>query len=123
MASIQLNDLTMRYGSSIAVNGINLAIDDGEFVVFLGPSGCGKTTTLRCIAGLENPTSGDIFFDGVKVNQLHASARNVAMVFQFISLYPHKTVRQNIAFPLRARGFSTAQIAEKIKWVEDVFSL
>jgi ABC-type branched-subunit amino acid transport system ATPase component len=123
MASIKLNNLTMRYGNSTAVNGINLAIDDGEFVVFLGPSGCGKTTTLRCIAGLENPTSGDILFDGVKVNHLHASARNVAMVFQFISLYPHKTVRKNIAFPLRARGLSEAQIVEKIKWVEDVFSL
>jgi ABC-type sugar transport system ATPase subunit len=123
MAAITLQRLTMRYGDTLAVAGIDLALADGEFAVFLGPSGCGKTTTLRCIAGLEQPTSGDVLFDGQRVNDLHASARNVAMVFQFISLYPHKTVRNNIAFPLKARGMAAAEIAKKIAWVDEIFSL
>ena len=104
MAAITLDDLMVRFGDFTAVDGINLDIEDGEFVVFLGPSGCGKTTTLRCIAGLEQPTSGQILFDGKPVSIFHAAERNVAMVFQFVSLYPHLTIRGNIAFPLQARG-------------------
>jgi ABC-type sugar transport system ATPase subunit len=123
MAAITLQSLTVRYGDNTAVDGIDLALADGEFAVFLGPSGCGKTTTLRCIAGLEQPTSGDVLFNGQPVNHLHASARNVAMVFQFVSLYPHKTVRNNIAFPLKARGMPAAEIAKKIRWVDEIFAL
>jgi len=123
MAAVDLRDLTVRFGDFTAVDAINLGLGDGEFVVFLGPSGCGKTTTLRCIAGLETPTAGDILFDGRRVNELHATERNVAMVFQFVSLYPHLSVRENIAFPLRARGVSRSVIREKIDWVTGIFDL
>lgn len=123
MARIEIRDLKVQFGDVIAVDGINLDVEDGEFVVFLGPSGCGKTTTLRCVAGLESPTSGEILFDGKAVNQLDSMHRNVAMVFQFISLYPHLTVRQNIAFPLKARRLPKAVIEEKIQWVSRIFEL
>lgn len=123
MARIEIRDLHVHFGDVVAVDGINLEVEDGEFVIFLGPSGCGKTTTLRCIAGLEVPTSGEIRFDGRSVNDLDAIHRNVAMVFQFISLYPHLTVRQNIAFPLKARRLPKATIAEKIDWVSRIFDL
>lgn len=123
MARIEIRDLRVHFGEVIAVDGINLEVEDGEFVVFLGPSGCGKTTTLRCIAGLETPTSGEILFDGEPVTELDSMHRNVAMVFQFISLYPHLTVRQNIAFPLKARRLPRAVIEDKIEWVSRIFEL
>ena len=123
MARITLDKLLVRFGAVKAVDGIDLDIEDGEFVVFLGPSGCGKTTTLRCIAGLEHATSGTIAFDGRPVNDLDPAERNVAMVFQFVSLYPHLSIRNNIAFPLQARGIDRATIAEKIKWVSGIFDL
>ena len=123
MASVSLRDLTVRFGSFTAVDRVNLDIADGEFVVFLGPSGCGKTTTLRCIAGLEEPTSGEIRFGDQVVNHLDATHRNVAMVFQFISLYPHLRIRGNIAFPLQARGMKRAEIERKIEWVSKIFDL
>jgi ABC-type sugar transport system ATPase subunit len=123
MARVSLQKLSVRFGSVTAVNGIDLEVDDGEFVVFLGPSGCGKTTTLRCIAGLEAPTGGRILFDGQEVNALDAVDRNVAMVFQFVSLYPHLSVQQNIAFPLQARRMPRATIQEKIDWVSRIFDL
>lgn len=123
MARIEIRDLRVHFGDVIAVDGIDLDVEDGEFVVFLGPSGCGKTTTLRCIAGLETPTSGEILFDGMPVNNLDAIHRNVAMVFQFISLYPHLTIRQNIAFPLNARRLPKVVIEEKIDWVARIFEL
>ena len=123
MARISLKDLHVRFGDVAAVDGVNLEIEDGEFVVFLGPSGCGKTTTLRCIAGLEQATSGQILFDGRPVNTLDPIHRNVAMVFQFVSLYPHLTIRKNIAFPLEARGTPKAETAEKINWVSGIFGL
>lgn len=123
MARISLENLHVRFGDVAAVDGIDLDIDDGEFVVFLGPSGCGKTTTLRCIAGLEQATSGLIRFDGRQVNELDAVDRNVAMVFQFVSLYPHLTIRRNIAFPLEARRTPRNEIAGKIDWVSGIFGL
>lgn len=123
MAEIDLRDLTVQYGDFVAVNEVNLTIADGEFVVFLGPSGCGKTTTLRSIAGLVQSTSGSISFDRKNVNDLTPSRRNVAMVFQFVSLYPHLNVRQNITFPLRARKLPPREISKKLDWVVELFDL
>ena len=97
-----------------AVNGIDLAIEEGELVVLLGPSGCGKTTTLRMIAGLELPTGGSIRLAGQDVTRLRPSRRDVGMVFQFYALYPHLTVRDNIGFPLRAAGLSAADVRARV---------
>jgi len=123
MGEVELDRLTVRFGDVTAVDGISLTLQKGEFVVLLGPSGCGKTTALRCIAGLQQASSGEIRFDGRPVTALSPARRNVAMVFQFVSLYPHLTVRQNVAFPLRARGVSRSEIARKIAWVAKIFSI
>lgn len=123
MARIDLKDLTVRFGGFTAVDNVNLTVNDGEFAVYLGPSGCGKTTTLRAIAGLEQATSGDILFDGKRVNDLKPSERNIAMVFQFVSLYPNLSIAENIIFPLKARGVARAEIARKLDWVTGVFRL
>ncbi|MDQ0324130.1 ABC-type sugar transport system ATPase subunit [Pararhizobium capsulatum DSM 1112] len=123
MAEIRLDNLNIEFGAFKAVDTVNLTVKNGEFVVYLGPSGCGKTTTLRCIAGLVKATSGDVLFDGVRVNDLSASERNIAMVFQFVSLYPHLKIRENIVFPLKARGVAKAEIARKLEWVTDIFKL
>ncbi|HYJ71750.1 MAG TPA: ABC transporter ATP-binding protein, partial [Actinomycetota bacterium] len=85
-----------------AVDGIDLATEEGEYLVLLGPSGCGKTTLLRTIAGLEKPSEGEVLIDGQVVNDLPPRARKIAMVFQSYALYPHKNVLQNIVFPLKA---------------------
>ncbi|HEX2529708.1 MAG TPA: ABC transporter ATP-binding protein [Geminicoccus sp.] len=123
MARVALDHLSVRFGQVAAVDDISIAFEQGEFVVLLGPSGCGKTTTLRCIAGLEQPTSGKILFDQDEVSHLPPRARQVAMVFQFVSLYPHLNVRDNIAFPLRARGENKAEITRKIAWMNKIFDL
>ena len=123
MARVELRNLSIQFGSFRAVDGVDVSIDDGEFVVYLGPSGCGKTTTLRAVAGLVKATSGDILIDGKRVNEMRPSERNIAMVFQFVSLYPHLSVAENIVFPLRARGVSRAEIARKLDWVTSVFKL
>lgn len=123
MAEIALKNLTIQFGAFKAVENVNLTVRDGEFVVYLGPSGCGKTTTLRCVAGLQSATGGEVLFDGVRVNELSASQRNIAMVFQFVSLYPHLRVRENIVFPLKARGVRRADIARKLEWVTNIFKL
>ncbi len=123
MAKIELKDLSISFGAFTAVDKVNLTVNDGEFVVYLGPSGCGKTTTLRSIAGLVDATNGDILFDGERVNDLKPSERNIAMVFQFVSLYPHLKVRENIVFPLKARGIPSSEIKRKLDWVTEVFGL
>ena len=123
MAEITLKNLSIEFGSFKAVDDVSLTVKDGEFVVYLGPSGCGKTTTLRCIAGLVKATHGEVLFDGERVNDLTASERNIAMVFQFVSLYPHLTIKENIVFPLKARGIAKSEIARKLDWVTDVFKL
>jgi ABC-type sugar transport system ATPase subunit len=123
LAKITLEKLTKNYGDVQAVKGIDLVIHDEEFVVLLGPSGCGKTTTLRCITGLERPSSGKIFFDDMEVNQLEPAKRNVAMVFQFFALYPHLKARQIITFPLRARKLPKKTIRQKLEWVTEMFKL
>lgn len=111
---IGLQNISKQYGNVTVVDGLSLEIADGEFVVLLGPSGCGKTTTLRMIAGLEQATSGDILIDGRCVNDLPPQKRDVAMVFQSYALYPHMTVAENIAYPLRVRKLSASQIERQV---------
>jgi len=101
---IRLENLSKHFGGVKAVDSVNLEVKTGEFISLVGPSGCGKTTTLRLIAGLETPTSGEIYFDGKPVSRMAPGRRNVAMVFQSYAIYPHMTVLDNIAFPLEARG-------------------
>ena len=102
-AQVALDSVTRRYGETTAVDSLTLQAFDGELLVLLGPSGCGKSTVLRLVAGLERPTSGTVSIGGEDVTEREARNRDVAMVFQSYALYPHLTVRKNIAFPLRAR--------------------
>ena len=115
MARVQLKNISKKWTNSVAVQSINLDIEDGEFVVLLGPSGCGKSTTMRMIAGLEEPTQGEIFINGQCVNHLEPKDRNIAMVFQSYGLYPNMTVQENIAFPLKIRGEPLAIIEEAVR--------
>ncbi|MEO8288044.1 MAG: ABC transporter ATP-binding protein [Chloroflexota bacterium] len=115
MAEIVIQNLIKKYGDFTAVKNLDLTIRDGEFITLLGPSGCGKTTTLRCIAGLETQTSGDIKIGPRVVNDLKAGDRDIAMVFQFYALYPHLTAYDNIAFPLRAQKMEQTAVNERVK--------
>jgi ABC-type sugar transport system ATPase subunit len=117
MAEIRIKQMTKRYGDVVAVQELNLTIEDGEFLVLLGPSGCGKTTTLRSIAGLERQSGGDIFIGDTLVNNLPPGDRDIAMVFQFYALYPHFSAYDNIAFPLRAQRTPPAEIEERVRAV------
>ncbi len=114
MAEIRLRELHKRFGDFTAVHNANLVIADGAFFVLLGPSGCGKTTTLRMIAGLEIPTSGEILLDGEDVTFDRASQRDIAFVFQMFALYPHMNVRKNIGFPLKTQGVSRRETGERV---------
>jgi multiple sugar transport system ATP-binding protein len=105
------------------VNGISLTVPDGEFMVLLGPSGCGKTTFLRIICGLEQQTSGDLIIGGSVVNELPPRARGVAMMFQSYGLYPHYTVRNNIAFPLKTQRVPRAEIERKVEWASQLLGI
>ena len=115
MAEIQLRNVSKRWGNFVGVDQFNLTISDQEFLVLLGPSGCGKTTTMRMIAGLEDPTEGDIFIDGNRVNDLEPKDRDVAMVFQSYALYPNMNVYQNIRFPLMVRGVDSKTHDAKVR--------
>ena len=114
MAEILVSNLRKEFGDFTAVESSSFRVGDGEFFMLLGPSGCGKTTTLRMIAGLELPTSGDILIDGEDVSQKRASARDIAFVFQMFALYPHMNVRRNIAYPLVSQGMPRGEIREKV---------
>ena len=115
MSFLVLEGLEKTYGDGTrAVRGIELSVEEGELIVLLGPSGCGKTTTLRMIAGLELATRGAIRLDGNDVTRLRPSQRDVGMVFQFYALYPHLTVRENIAFPLRAAGVAASEVRARV---------
>lgn len=108
MADVKFQNVKKNFGSFTALHGLDLDIKEGEFVALLGPSGCGKTTTLRMLAGLEFPTSGDILIGGRRVNDVEPGNRDIAMVFQSYALYPHMTVGENIAYPLKKRGVAKA---------------
>ena len=119
MAEIVIRNLRKEFGAFVAVKESSFTIRDGEFVMLLGPSGCGKTTTLRMIAGLELPTSGEIWIDGEEVAQKPASQRDIAMVFQMFALYPHMNVRRNIAYPLVSQGMPKAEVkARGDQWTD-----
>ena len=124
MAVIEIKDLSKHFDDVRAVNGVDLAIPEGELLVILGPSGCGKTTLMRMIAGLEKPTSGVISIGGSDVTELPPRARPIAMVFQSYALYPHMTVFNNIAFPLKAHGnISKEEIQKKVQWAADTLGI
>ena len=123
MAAVLTRDIVKTFGTMTAVNGITLTVPDGEFMVLLGPSGCGKTTFLRIICGLEQQTSGDLIIDGNIVNDIPPRARGVAMMFQSYGLYPHYTVRNNIAFPLRTQRVSRVEMERKVEWSSQLLGI
>lgn len=123
MANLTLNDLRKSYGKTDVLHGISLEIADGEFVVLVGPSGCGKSTTLRLIAGLEEVTSGTIEIGDQVVNNLEPKERNIAMVFQNYAIYPHMTVRKNIAFGLRSSKLPKADKEARINEVAKILDM
>ncbi len=114
MTTISLTHLEKRFGLTTVVKDLNLEIADQEFLVLLGPSGCGKTTTMRMIAGLEQPSAGEIAFDGKRVNELPTQKRDIAMVFQNYGLYPHMTVERNIGYPLKLRGTPVNEMTQAV---------
>ncbi|MGI9085960.1 MAG: ABC transporter ATP-binding protein [Aeromicrobium sp.] len=116
MAAIEMKNIVKKYGDGFpAVNDVSIDVEDGEFMILVGPSGCGKSTLLRMIVGLEDITSGDMIVGGDKVNDLAPRDRNLSMVFQNYALYPHLTVYENIAFPLRLSKASDKEIDEKVR--------
>jgi multiple sugar transport system ATP-binding protein len=115
MASLQLKGIEKRYGSTTVIHGVDLQVNNGEFVVFVGPSGCGKSTLLRMIAGLEPVSDGEVTIDGRRVNDVSAAQRGLAMVFQSYALYPHMTVYQNLAFGLENLRTPRLQIDAKVR--------
>ncbi|TAL97928.1 MAG: ABC transporter ATP-binding protein [Rhodanobacter sp.] len=123
MATLELRGLKKYYGNTHAVDGIDAAIAEGEFLAILGPSGCGKSTTMRMIAGLEAPSAGEVLIGGKSVTHLPPRARNVSMVFQSYALYPHMSVLENIAFPLKARGVPRTERDAKIKWASAMLGI
>ncbi len=123
MGNITLNQITKNFGDVQVIPPLDLQIDEGEFVVFVGPSGCGKSTLLRLIAGLEDVTSGAIQIDGREATEVPPAKRGLAMVFQSYALYPHMSVRKNIAFPLRMAGLDKAVQNAKVEAAAKVLNL
>ena len=123
MAQIRIENVRKDFGSFNAVKSSTFTIEDGEFFMLLGPSGCGKTTTLRMMAGLELPTSGEIYIDGEEVGQKPASQRDIAFVFQMFALYPHLNVGKNISYPLISQGMPKAQVKKKVQEIAEILGI
>jgi multiple sugar transport system ATP-binding protein len=125
VASVRLESVTKSFGSVVAIDNLSLEINNGEFFVLLGPTGAGKTTTLNVVAGLEKPESGNVFIDNEPVNEVNPADRDVAFVFQYYSLYPNYTVRQNLEFPLKApvRKLSAEEICRKVEEVSQILRI
>src|ERR687890_1649147 len=123
--AVAVRGLAKRYHGADrnAVDGIDIETGEGEYLVLLGPSGCGKTTLLRTIAGLEEATEGEVLIGGNVVNGLPPRARHVAMVFQSYALYPHKSVLNNIVFPLKAEKMTKEQRIDRARWAADLLGL
>ncbi|ARS90270.1 ABC transporter ATP-binding protein [Natrarchaeobaculum aegyptiacum] len=115
MVDVKIQNLTKQFGQLVAVDDFSLTIEEGEFITLVGPSGCGKTTTLRCVAGLETATSGNIMFGDHDVTDYPVQQRGIALLFQDIALYPHMTVRDNMAYPLKLEGASKEQRYERVE--------
>lgn len=123
MARVVIEGVKKYFGSVKALDGIDLVIEEGSFVVLLGPSGCGKTTLMRCISGLEKLTEGKIFFDDKDVSSVPPKDRNVAMVFQSYAVWPHMKVRDNIAYPLKLKKLPKKEIEERVKWAAELLHI
>ena len=120
MAAVELTDLKKSFGSVDVIKGVDLDIQQGEFIVFVGPSGCGKSTLLRLIAGLEDITSGDLKIGGDLVNDVPPSKRGIAMVFQSYALYPHMSVYNNMAFGMKLARASREEIDKSVRAAADI---
>ncbi|ADI31644.1 ABC transporter ATP-binding protein [Staphylothermus hellenicus] len=123
MVDVHLRSVVKRFGKTIALRGIDLDVNNGEFIVLLGPSGCGKTTTLRIIAGLERPNKGRVIFGNKDVTYLPPRERNVSMVFQSYAVWPHMKVFDNIAFPLKIKGVPKEEIRKKVRWAAELLRI
>lgn len=123
MAEVRLENVTKMFGDLTAVDSANLTIEDSEFIVLVGPSGCGKTTTLRCVAGLEEPTEGEVYIGDRVVNGVPPKDRDIAMVFQNYALYPHMDVYNNIAFGLKLRKLPKDEIEERVNRTADLLGI
>lgn len=123
MAVLEIRNLHVWYGETHAVDDVSLRVEDGELCVFLGPSGCGKTSTLRSIAGLVTPAAGEILIDGELINHLYPGERDIAMVFQSYALYPHMSVREHLAFPLKAMKISKEEINQRTEEISDLLQI
>src|ERR1700719_211406 len=123
MAEVALRDVRKSYAGTEVIHGVSCAIADGELVVVVGPSGCGKSTLLRMVAGLEEVTAGEVAIAGKVVNAVEPKDRDIAMVFQNYALYPHMTVRDNMAYGLKIRGLARGEIEARVKRAAGILQL